>query len=449
VRRLGARCQIFWYRAVRSNDFKLTLFLYCFITVLQTHTNLGLGTIPENACVSGAAAYRSDKPKAIDVDDVSVAISRLGFGDSDDSVFGGASSVGFKSAYQQAVEKGEKVKKVKTLRGNTECGLPYIVDVWRDCNGRVRISIQLWLLSGDDFHAKLLARVSSGAKEFVIAFPMDPYMERSDLAFSSFIMEESVLSQFQRHALLYVIKNHPKSIARIQSVSMIKQRQQAVDGRYYEQRIPLPRKVMHKFATALDGDSFFNGLKFVKHSNGAVHMYAELLGEMKDNYTPEERKQAPVTKVAKPLKVDVPVAMDVCSTSGGPPAASHDVVVLNDFQTDNGSRGRSVKRRSTGENGTPVGSPHSVQSPSSILRAINQFDAAQLQALQQAMTLANQQALANQQQAHANAHANAHAQAQAQAHAQQQAQAIAQQQAALQAQQQALAQQQSQAQAQA
>jgi len=151
-----------------------------------------------------------------------------------------------------------------------------------------------------------------------------------------------------------------------------------------------------------------------------------------------------VTKVAKPLKVDVPVAMDVCSTSGGPPAASHDVVVLNDFQTDNGSRGRSVKRRSTGENGTPVGSPHSAHD---ILRAINQFDAAQLQALQQAMTLANQQ----QAEAHANAHAHAqqHAQAQAQAHAQQQAQAIAQQQAALQAQQQALAQQQSQAQAQA
>jgi len=100
--------------------------------VLKTHSNLGV--IPENASVSGSPA-KHDKPRNIAVEqDISDAVSRLGF---EDSVFGEASTVGYKSEYQQAIDKGEKVAKLKTLRGNTECGLPYIIDLWRDSNGRV------------------------------------------------------------------------------------------------------------------------------------------------------------------------------------------------------------------------------------------------------------------------------------------------------------------------
>ena len=291
-------------------------------------------------------SFRGDKPQAIavNVNDISDAVSRLGFGD--DSVFGDV-TVGYKSAYQQAVEKGEKVAKTATYRGNTECGLPYIVDLWRDCNGRVRISIQLWCLSGDDFHTKLLARVSTSAKAFVISWPMNPNMERGDHAFHSFIMDQAELTKFQMDALMYIVKNHPKSIARIQSVSMVKQRQQTEEGaRYHEQRIPLPRKVMHQLATEVDGDAFFHGLKFVKYEDGSVHMHAELLGEQKDCYTPEERKQAPVTKVAKspPLPTNVPVPMETGSV-----AEIRGARVLDaGFEPDTDSPRRSSKRRSTG-----------------------------------------------------------------------------------------------------
>jgi len=308
-------------------------------TVLKTHSNLpttgpgGLGTIPEDASVKGGIGP-GGKPMEVNVKKLSDDISHLGVGD--DSVFGDVESVGFKSEYQKAVEKGEKVSKVKTLRGNTQCGLPYIVDLWRDCNGRVRVSIQVWMLSGDDFHTKVLGRVSSGLTDFVLAFPMDAYMERSDLAFSTFIMDQSKLASFQKEALLYVIKNHPKSIARIQSVALVKQRQCVNEGAcYYEMRIP--RSVIRSFATSLDGDTFFNGLKFVKYANGTVYLHAELMGELKDSYTPQERKQAPMTRVAKSLEVDVPIAMEV--SSGPKPFPGGATVIDNAFQTDDGSRG--------------------------------------------------------------------------------------------------------------
>jgi len=143
------------------------------------------------------------------------------------------------------------------------------------------------------------------------------------------------------------------------SVSQITQHTKITGGNYYEQRIPLPCKVMHQFATALDGDRFFEGLKFVKYGNGSVFMYIKILGEVKDSYTQEECKPAPVTKFAKTLTVDVPVAMDVSSSGSVAGAIRGATVFQNEFHFDDaGSQGCTIKCHDT----TPIGSPSSQSS---------------------------------------------------------------------------------------
>ena len=380
--------------------------LLLFPSAVNTHSNLpapGLAPIPENASFKGGVAgspANGQQPRELDFKDISDAVSRLGFGDAGDSIFDDV-TIGYKSAYQQAKEKGENVTKTRSYRGNTECGLPYIVDIWRDSNGRVRISLQIWCLSGDDFHTKLLARVSTSGKDFVLAFPMNPNMERGDHAFHSFIMNEAELNKFEQEALMYIVKNHPKAIARIQSVSKIKQRQQTAEGgRYHEQRIPLLRKVMHQFATELDGDAFFHGLKFVKYDDGSVHMHVELLGEQKDCYTPEERKQAPVTQVAKspPLPTNVPVPMETGSVSGSHVGGA--TVLSNEFEPDASSPRRSSKRRSTGGD-SPAQVAQQLPPPVQNVQqpALPQYiQALQQQAVQQALQQQAAQYAAQQQQ---------------------------------------------------
>lgn len=334
--------------AQHIDRFSLTVFFLG----IKTYSNTGmLQPIAEDASVK---SFYTKKPTNIDIDDVSLAVSALGIGD--DSVFD-EKTIGFKSAYQKAVDKGEKPVKVATLRGNTKIGLPYILDLWRDCNGRVRISIQLWMLSGDDFYSKVLARVSTDGKAYVIAFPMDLTMERSDSAFGSFVMNEPALAQFPKDSVIYLLKNHPKSIARIHSVSKIKQRAEAGEF-FYEQRIPLPRKVQRGTCTIADGDMLFTGQKFVKYSNGTVHMHTELVSEQKDGYCPKENLKAPTTVLAgsAPIRQQFqrPVPMEVETTP--PPAA----LLAGEYSPDAASTQRRFKRTKGDAVGRPKGDSDTV-----------------------------------------------------------------------------------------
>ena len=187
-------------------------------------------------------------------------------------------------------KQDEQSRQKKIIAGNTTTGLPFIIDLWRDRLSRSRMSVQVHLLSGNDSHTTTFARVSTDQSELVIMTKMNPFMSRSDFAFNTFVLKEHHVSQEAKQYLLETLKIHPKSTGRMVSVSKVKGRSivGGSGGFFYEQRIRLPRKAEHAFATMQDGDDFFYGRKFVQYPDGSVHLHVELLAEKNDNYVPEE-----------------------------------------------------------------------------------------------------------------------------------------------------------------
>lgn len=284
---------------------------------MRTHSNLNvnLGTIKEND-------DDDEEDSEYDPNDLSDEVSQLSMDDySFDTVttaFQSAAHKFKKQAKKQAKETGELVeapKHLEKIHGNTKIGLPYLLDLWRDCFGRARISLQVQLLSGRDAYKKVFGRVSTDGKEYVLTLPMSPYMARSDLAFNSFVLTEKQVAEAESKYLLVLLKHHPKCAARMVAVSKVKGRSYT-DGFFYEQRIKLPRKVQHNFAKTTDGDELFFGKKFIEYPDGSVFLHVELLGERKDNYIPEERmldpkymKSVPKTSTtAGPMDVDGSIA---------------------------------------------------------------------------------------------------------------------------------------------
>lgn len=178
--------------------------------------------------------------------------------------------------------------------------------------GRARISVQVQLLSGHSAYKKVFVRVSTDGKELVLTLPMSPYMSRTDLAFDSFVLAETQVPETELKYLKVLLKHHPKCAARMVAVSKVKGRS-FTDGFFYEQRIRLPRKVQHTVASTTDGDELFFGKKFIQYPDGSVHLHVELIGEVKDNYIPEERMLDP--KMIKSPPKSVPESMDADSSA--------------------------------------------------------------------------------------------------------------------------------------
>ena len=87
---------------------------------------------------------------------------------------------------------------------------------------------------------------------------MFPYFARSDYAFNTFLLKADGLSAMDKKHLLIRFKHHPpKCSGRMVATSKVKGRSNT-QGFFYEQRIPLPRKVKHEYATAMDGDDIFS-----------------------------------------------------------------------------------------------------------------------------------------------------------------------------------------------
>jgi hypothetical protein len=93
------------------------------------------------------------------------------------------------------------------------------------------------------------------------------------------------------------LKHHPKKASHLVAVSKAWGRNDTT-GKFYQQCIKLPRKCLHEFAKAEDGDQFFHGKMFVQYPDGSVHLHVELLSKPKDGYRPLEVTAAPVTMVA-------------------------------------------------------------------------------------------------------------------------------------------------------
>ena len=140
--------------------------------------------------------------------------------------------------------------------------------------------------------------------------------------------------------LTLVLKHHSKSSARMQAVSKVKGRS-STDGFYYEQRIPLPRKVNRQWAKQTDGDEFFFGRKFVQYPDGSVFLHLELQAEKKDSYCPVEVQDAPDTRAASSL---VPAAIGIASMDVEAAAATATGAMLDSHEPASFD-GRGSKRR--------------------------------------------------------------------------------------------------------
>jgi len=275
---------------------------------LKTHTNLNinLGTINED----GEEEEDGDDD-GYDPDDLADDVSQLSMDEySFDTVTTAFHSEVYKAkkkAVRAARKSGKEVVQELVrakISGNTKLGLPYLLDLWRDCISHPRISVQVQMLSGEDIYMKVFVRVSTDGKELVLTLPMSPYLARSDFAFNSFLLAEqrkAQICQTEEKYLLVLLKHHPKCAARMVAASKVKGRSNT-EGFFYEQRIPLPRKVQHEFASSKDGDDLFVGKKFVKYPDGSVFLHVELIAECKDNYIPEERMLDP-TVVKMPPKM--------------------------------------------------------------------------------------------------------------------------------------------------
>jgi hypothetical protein len=121
---------------------------------------------------------------------------------------------------------------------------------------------------------------------------MNKYMARADFAFRTFFLDAKQVSETDEKTFLFVMENHPKITARMQTVSKIVSRV-SVEIFYYEQRIPLPKQCMHQRAGKEDGDEVFYGKHFLKYPDGSIHMHVELLAVVVDSYCPQELLSIP------------------------------------------------------------------------------------------------------------------------------------------------------------
>ena len=86
--------------------------------------------------------------------------------------------------------------------GTYKVNLPYKIDEWLDPKGRLRLSVQIWLMSGTDRYQPRL-RVSGSLTSIIISFPMCASFLR-EFAFETGLAQSSQdLKEF-----------HPKLIAR-------------------------------------------------------------------------------------------------------------------------------------------------------------------------------------------------------------------------------------------
>jgi hypothetical protein len=358
--------------ASHSHYFLLLLLSY---KVIHTFSNLHPIGEEDGTYIS------AEDPDYVDGDDLTEAMSDFigmkiggggsggGFGfDDDDDYTYDTVTVGYRSAaydnkkikhqqvgrssgedllFKSPTKKGMSGGKV---HGNTTVSLPYIVDLWRDSKSQARVSVQVHMMSGVDFHKGVGVRVSTSKSELVLTFPMSTFMARAESAFAtSFFDGKNFNNEHEKHCMHVIMKHHGKTVARMVSVSKVKGRS-TIDEFLYHQRIPLPHRCKHNFPSQIDGDDFFHGQKFIQYPDGSIQLHVELLCETADGYHPEEVASKPATHIASPANIPAATASSSAATAAGNGSTqipSPGAVVFNSGYDGAGTRPRSVKRQCT------------------------------------------------------------------------------------------------------
>ena len=118
--------------------------------------------------------------------------------------------------------------KYSRTHGLTKLGLPYLIDRWYDDIPRSRISVQLHLLSGSDFHSLIDVRVSTDRKYLVVTCPLSKNMIEPKEAYNYILKPEynNLISQenWPVKMIEKLLEKYKKVTARNISVSKMNQR---------------------------------------------------------------------------------------------------------------------------------------------------------------------------------------------------------------------------------
>eukprot|EP00957_Ditylum_brightwellii_P211529 15366287-Ditylum_brightwellii.AAC.1 len=140
--------------------------------------------------------------------------------------------------------------------------------------------------SGVDIHKKFQWRVSTEKDEFVISFPMSPFLSCSSYTFKELMRDIGMFKGMNDEQNKLVLQNHPKTITRVNLVKKMKGNNSTKHFTSH-QRIKLPHCVQATPISQLEDKIFYN-VKYAANKDSSVFMHAELMVGTGDNYTPEE-----------------------------------------------------------------------------------------------------------------------------------------------------------------
>eukprot|EP00957_Ditylum_brightwellii_P117271 8943820-Ditylum_brightwellii.AAC.1 len=163
-----------------------------------------------------------------------------------------------------------------TYCGCTSITLSFLLDSWKNTLCRGCISVQVWLLTGEDMYKKTKIRVSTSQRELVLSFPMSVFLSCLDYALKVIPMQQEEFKELGEGTVELVLCHHPNTTARMHSASVIKGRI-VTPNFIYTQRIPIPCKVKPNMTTRLDSNTIFRDQKITVYSDKSGFLHVELL----------------------------------------------------------------------------------------------------------------------------------------------------------------------------
>jgi hypothetical protein len=164
--------------------------------------------------------------------------------------------------------------------------LDYIVDDYKDADAGRRITVQALLPSGIDV-STLHISLTPCNRVCVMKFLMSHRLLNSKKAYYSHVGTNQNGIKGHENRLL---KNHCTVVACNATVAMIKKRDNSKKVVWKVARIPLPTMVQTTLVTKQRDDIFY-GIKFVKYSDGKIHVIIHYLEDAGDSYVPETSDQ--------------------------------------------------------------------------------------------------------------------------------------------------------------
>ena len=189
--------------------------------------------------------------------------------------------------HKQSRNASKLVKNKGTIRGTTDIGLPYVMDLWENKTPQNAIGLQVWMMSGSDVTMNTTVRVSTDKKHLIIETPLSSYATEPSHAFHSYLIDDEGRNSTDEEALMRAVLDiHPKTIARKHTIKKLRKHECGNKAIMLKQRIPLPFQVKHLFSTK-ESDSIFYGKKYVQYYDGSVWLHVELLQDKQDSYKAE------------------------------------------------------------------------------------------------------------------------------------------------------------------